>query len=142
MALRRERGQRANWNPEAKMRAYLVAESTVKFTGAEFTRKGKLARWPRSPYRDVYDEAKAKAQVALHRRDCPRCGVCGVCGNLLALNKKEHLKRYGCAERSKVDAPAGSPLSASHAHARATRAVAKNVLKDLWEEARHYHEGD
>ncbi len=59
------------------MRAYLIAETTIKFTGNEFTRNGKKVSPVRSPYRDVYDEAKAKAQEAAHRRDCPRCGVCG-----------------------------------------------------------------
>lgn len=41
---KRKRGQKSNWNAEAKMRAYVVAETVVKVGG---------------PYREVYDQAKA-----------------------------------------------------------------------------------
>lgn len=41
---RRRKGERSNWNAEAKMRAYLVAESCMKQR--------------RSPYRKVYDDAR------------------------------------------------------------------------------------
>lgn len=41
---KRRRGQKANWNAEAKMRAYVVAETVVKVGG---------------PYREVYDQARA-----------------------------------------------------------------------------------
>lgn len=42
----RRRGQKANWNADAKMRAYLVAESCMKHRN--------------SPYRPVYDAGRAK----------------------------------------------------------------------------------
>lgn len=42
---KRKRGQKSNWNAEAKMRAYIVADSCIK------TRQ--------SPYRAVYDAARA-----------------------------------------------------------------------------------
>lgn len=41
---KRKRGQKSNWNAEAKMRAYIVAEAVVKAGG---------------PYREVYDQARA-----------------------------------------------------------------------------------
>lgn len=41
---KRRRGQKSNWNAEAKMRAYVVADTVVKVGG---------------PYREIYDQAKA-----------------------------------------------------------------------------------
>lgn len=41
---KRKRGQKSNWNAEAKMRAYICAETAMKVGG---------------PYREVYDAAKA-----------------------------------------------------------------------------------
>jgi hypothetical protein len=68
------------------------------------------------PYRDVYDAARAKHDGAVHATECKRCAPAG------------------------KPAPAGSPLSAGHQHARALRAVAKEVLRDLWREAKRLHE--
>lgn len=45
VAVRRKKGQRANWSADAKMRAYLIAESCIKQA--------------RSPYRAVYDQRRA-----------------------------------------------------------------------------------
>lgn len=68
------------------------------------------------PYRDVYDATRAKYDGALHQVECRRCGPAG------------------------KPAQVGSPLSAGHQHARALRAVAKTVLRDLWREAKRIHE--
>jgi hypothetical protein len=95
---RLRRGQKANWNATLKMRAHLIAESCIKQSA--------------SPYRKVYDDARAKYAEAVHAEDCKRCGPSG------------------------NPALAGSPLSDGHKHARALRAVAKEFLKDLWIEAR------
>jgi ribosomal protein L37E len=100
---RRRRGEKANWNADLKMRAFLIAESCIKQVG-----KG-------SPYRAVYDEARAKYADAVHADECRRCGPSG------------------------SPAPAGSPLNDGHKHARAIRAVAKAFLRDLWIEARRIH---
>jgi hypothetical protein len=97
----RARGQRANWSAAAKMRAHLVAVSIVKAGG---------------PYREVYDEARAKHADAVHQVECRRCGPSG------------------------RPAAVGSPVSAGHQHARALRAVCKAVLRDLWREAKRLHE--
>lgn len=97
-APRRSRGRRANWNPTAKMRVFLIAESCMKQM--------------RSPYRVIYDAGRSKYAEALHPVDCKRCGLEG------------------------RPAPAGSQLSDGHKHARALRLVAKEILKDIWIEAR------
>lgn len=57
-AQRRTKGQKSNWNPDARMRARLIAESCIKT-------KGK--------YRDVYDEWRAKYADSVHNFDCPQC---------------------------------------------------------------------
>lgn len=101
VAVARQRGAKVNWSPTAKMRAFLVAESIVKAGG---------------PYRQVYDDGRAKYADAVHQVECKRCGPAG------------------------KPAPTGSPLSAGHQHARALRLVAKTVLRDLWREARRIHE--
>lgn len=101
VAATRQRGVKVNWSPTAKMRAYLIAESIVKAGG---------------PYRQVYDDGRAKYADAVHQVECKRCGPAG------------------------KPAPTGSPLSAGHQHARALRLVAKTVLRDLWREARRIHE--
>jgi hypothetical protein len=101
VAAARARGQKANWSADAKMRAYLVAVSIVKAGG---------------PYREVYDQARAKYDGAVHQVECKRCGPAG------------------------KPAQPGSAISAGHQHARAIRIVAKEVLKDLWREAKRLHE--
>lgn len=49
VAARRRKGQKANWSSDAKMRAYLIAESCVKNR--------------RSPYRAVYDDRREDTAV-------------------------------------------------------------------------------
>ena len=53
VAVRRKKGQRANWSSVAKMRAYLIAESCIKQA--------------RSPYRGLYE--KRRAHTAVTRPD-------------------------------------------------------------------------
>lgn len=72
----------------------------------------------RSPYRAVYDAAREKYAEALHDRPCVRCGPAG------------------------KPAEPGSALSLAHQHARGLRAVQKELLKDLWIEARRLHQID
>jgi hypothetical protein len=67
-------------------------------------------------YRRVYDAARVKYADAVHEVACVRCGPRG------------------------NPAPPGSPLSDGHKHGRGLRAVAKQVLKDLWREARAVHD--
>lgn len=99
----RRRGEQVNYNPDARMRAFLIAESCMKQS--------------RSPYRVVYDDARAKYADAIHGVKCVRCGPSG------------------------KPAEVGSPLSAGHQHARALRLVAKAFLRDLWVAAREAERG-
>lgn len=112
-APRRQRGQQANWSTEAKTRAYLVAEGCVKAIGGE-TKAGIVKQ--RSPYRDVYEEHRAKHDGALHKHECVRCGPSG------------------------KPAQPGSEIAPGHAHARAMRAVSKAILKDLFLVCKAEHE--
>ncbi len=57
-APRRSKGQKMNWNNEARKRAWLIATSCVKTKGH---------------YRDVYDEARAKYAEATHKGECKQC---------------------------------------------------------------------
>jgi len=100
----RRRGEKGNWNATLKMRAHLIAESCMKT--------------PTSPYRKVYDEARAKYADAVHAEECKRCGPSG------------------------KPAQRGTELSDGHKHARALRLVAKTFLRDLWEESRRVHMHD
>lgn len=75
---KRKKGVKSNWNPTAKMRAFLIAESCIKQR--------------ESPYRSVYD----RARKSWEKRD----------------------------------------VSDGHKHNHALRLVAKDVLKDLFLEAR------
>lgn len=103
---------------------------------AQRRRKGVLSNWndkaksraflmaqscvksPGGRYSDLYKAERERLTDALHPHDCVRCGPSG------------------------KPAIAGSQLSAGHQHARALRKVAKEILKDLWAEARGVHEGE
>lgn len=98
-APRRQRGVQANWSEDARKRAWLIATSCVKQKAG-------------TRYREVYDNARAKYEEALHKVSCIRCGPSG------------------------KPAEVGTPLSNGHQHGRALRAVAKKVLQDVWVEAR------
>lgn len=110
---RRQKGLRDNWSADAKMRAHLIAAQTIKFDGKP-DKNGRVLT--ASPYRAVYDAARAQYADAVHPTHCVRCGPSG------------------------SPALPGSPLSAAHQHARAVRRVAKAILKDLYVEARALHQ--
>ncbi|WP_099021202.1 TIGR-Tas system RNA-guided endonuclease [Mycolicibacterium palauense] len=99
-AVHRSRGVQSNWNPDARMRLWLVAQSCIKTKGE---------------YRQVYDAGRERYADAVHVVECQRCGPKG------------------------KPAQPGSPLSAGHQHARATRLIVKAVLKDLWQASRACH---
>lgn len=124
---KRAKGQLANWNSAAKMRAWVIAKQVEKT--------------PKSPYRTVYVETKVKYADAVHLVECAQCSLCKNCGNPLTQFPREHLAQYGCGTRKPAYAPPGSPLKKSHIQARALRAVAKEVLRDLYNEARDWHYG-
>ena len=124
VAPKRARGQRANWSSAAKMRAYLIAESTMKQlkrtcpADEEAGYATHVDGCECSAYRKVYDAAREKYADAVHHAECIRCGPKG------------------------KPAPVGSDLSRKHKQARALRIVAKELLKGLWREARRIHLGE
>lgn len=67
-------------------------------------------------YRGVYDSARLRYADRLHEAPCVRCGPAG------------------------KPAQPGTPLSPGHQHARALRIVSKEILRDLWIEARGIYE--
>lgn len=119
----RRRGERANWNSTLKMRAYLIAEATVKagvrkLDGCDDSDGYDLEhRLANTPYAEVYLATRAKYADATHAEECKRCGPSG------------------------NPAKPGSPLSDGHKHGRALRLVAKTFLRDLWEEVRRVQLG-
>lgn len=125
VAPRRAKGERANWNSAARMRARLVAESCVKQDSS-------------SLYRQVYEQGRKKYADAVHAVDCSQCGMCGTCGKPPGAGRQEH-EAGGCPNRKVVKAVAGTPLRDGHKHARALRLVSKEVLKDLYLAARDWH---
>lgn len=112
VAARRQRGVRANWNADAKMRAYLIAKSCIRQSGQPDI-NGKVR--PLSPYRTVYDKRKENTAGRPHATPCVRCGPKGKAAQV------------------------GSPWSDAHRDADALRIVAKEILKDLWREAKRVH---
>jgi len=66
--------------------------------------------------RELYDKRKAATEGRAHSGECVRCGPSG------------------------KPAQPGTPWSDGHRHADALRIVSKEVLKDLWREARRIHE--
>lgn len=69
-------------------------------------------------YRKVYDTARAHYADAIHTTECKRCGPAG------------------------KPAQPGTPLSLAHQHARGLRAIAKQLLKDLWLAAEAHRKED
>lgn len=118
---RRRKGERANWSADAKMRAYLIAESCKR----QLVRPCALPdgqAWAVhlddcacSPYRVLYDRERERLVDTAHPEPCVRCGPAG------------------------SPAAAGTARAAGHVQAMALRRVAKEVLADLWREAKRLH---
>lgn len=113
-------------SPEAHIRSAGVAPKRARGVKANWSATAKMRAYliatscvkqPKGTrYRDVYDVTRAKYAEAVHQVECVRCGPSG------------------------KPALPGSPLSDGHKHARALRAIAKEVLRDLWREAKRLHE--
>jgi hypothetical protein len=122
-APRKRKGHRVHWDPAARMRLRLVTESCMKQLRKPCLKVTELGyalhdvNCHCSPYRVVYDDARAKYADAVHLAPCSQC----------------------VPKRSGLVAPAGSPLKDGHKHARALRMVGREVLKNLWAEARRLH---
>jgi hypothetical protein len=81
-------------NPNLKMIVHLMAECAMKQMS--------------SPYRVVYDDARAATVDKLHTVECVRCGPSG------------------------KPAQPGTPWNPGHQHAHALRVTGKEILRDLW----------
>jgi hypothetical protein len=125
--LKRVKGEKVNWSPTAKMRLHNIIEPIKKLIKAPcYSEKDEKGAYIRaihvegectcSPYRVLWDKARDKYAGTLHPEDCVRCGPSG------------------------HPALAGSPRSAAHQAALADRLVKKEILKDLWREAKRLHE--
>lgn len=72
-------------------------------------------------YADIYRETKEHYAGAVHDRECAQCGT---------------RKKDGSPG---LPALPTTPLKDGHVHARALRAISKELLRDLWIEARKHH---
>lgn len=118
-APRRRRGEVVRHNPDARKRAWLVIDSCLKCTAGKKLETCVLDEneWLKhsdgcecSPYRVIYDDARRQYADSVHVADCPQC-----------------------------KAKAGEPLRLGHQKARAVRLAARQLIKDLWAEARRIH---
>jgi hypothetical protein len=120
VARRRIKGKRAKWSHKARKNAWLIVTSCKKQVAGKTAGTCIVDDDERikhadgcacSPYRVLYDDARRKYDNAIHDHDCAQC------------------KRK-----------AGEPLTAGHQEGRAMRLVSKEILKDLWREAKRLHE--
>lgn len=118
LAARRRRGQRANWSPGAKMRAYLIAESCLKQIDADCKEFGH--EFEETP--DGGPEADG-THVAVPPVQVCKCSPYRVKYDL----RKEH---------TRVTRP---DWTDGHRHNDALRIAAKEILKHLWVAARDWH---
>lgn len=123
-SIRRQKGQKSNWNATSKMRIYNVAAQTVKMLrapcvvleGDRHVTHGEDCTC--GPWRQMYDQRRWHTLERTHARPCVRCGPSG------------------------NPAAVGSPWSDAHKHADAIRVVGKGILKGLWVQARELHKAD
>lgn len=124
---KRAKGQQMNWSPDAKMRLHVVVEPIIKMISKPcYSVKGDDNEYlyavhiegacTCSPYRVLWDQARAKYSGSVHPETCVRCGPSG------------------------NPAKAGSVRSAKHQMEMANRIVKKAILRDLWREAKRIHE--
>ena len=121
VARRRQKYVKANWSDDVKKRAFLVAEKCMQ-TLREPCYRPEGSEWAIhadgcecSAYRLLYDRERERLADSVHREECARCGPAG------------------------QPALTGSRRSLGHKKAMALRRVAKEILKDLWREARRIH---
>lgn len=122
---RRKRGEKANWSTKAKTRAFLIAQKCM-VVGINKVICPPHPEWDIvihdkdhcecSPFRVIYDKRRLVTKDRMHRNECIRCGPSG------------------------SPAQPGSPLSKAHKHADALRVVSKEILKQMWIEARRLHQ--
>lgn len=131
VAARRQKGQRANWSSDAKIRALLVAESCKRQLTAPCHRPDgspyatHVDDCTCSPWRVLYDLRRAETTSRVHTTEC--------------LNRSR-ITPNGCGTREHPEWGAvGSPWRPGHQEQDAVRIVAKQILKSLWHAARDLH---
>lgn len=147
VAAKRQKGVKSNWSNDAKVRTWLCASSCVRQLRQPCEApegEALVAHHPEcacSRYRLTYDAGRAKYADAVHPVDCAQCGTCGTCGKPPGVSRVVHAET-GCTERKVIHSLAGTPLRDGHKHARALRLAAKAILRDLWLEAKAWHESE
>jgi hypothetical protein len=115
-APKRTRGQQSNWSENARKRIWVISEALMK-GGRKAEGDSRGEQDPQQDrFRIIYDNAKVKYADAVHTVECVRCGPSG------------------------KPAQVGSPISDAHRHARALRAVSKELLKEMWRAAKAEYE--
>jgi hypothetical protein len=108
---RRTKGEQGNWNSIAKTKAFVVAECCMKQSGGR--------------YRELYVEAKAKADGKLHTSQCQ---------NTVKPSLTGPKGSNGCGTQAQPELGApGTPWRDGHKHRHALGVVARRILIDLWE---------
>jgi hypothetical protein len=131
---KRRKGVKSNWNAEAKMRAFLCAESCIKQTGgtddaiAGAISMGDSRR--RSPYRDVYDQARTNwadhDTTDGHKHNhALRLVAKAILRDLFLEAKRVHESSWGGSEEPPQEASPESPSSARAEVAPASDPTAK-----------------
>lgn len=124
------KGEKANWSDDARKRVHLVAaKCKMQLSKPCYSVKGDDGLVSHtvhidgecvcSRYRILYDQKKAHYASSVHSRECNRC-----------------------TGKGKPPAPIGSLRKAAHVDAMALRSVKKEILRDLWHEAKRIHEGE
>lgn len=124
---RKVKGQQVNWSTEAKTRAFNCIDPvkqqlrkpcvSLRDDDGDHVGAEHLAGCQCSPYRVIYDEAKAKYAGTTHSSECHRC-----------------------TGKGRPPAEIGSPRKPAHVDQMAIRYVTKVLLKNLWREAKRLHE--
>lgn len=126
---RKQKGEKANWSAAAKMRAFNCIDPVKKTLRAPCVKleddDGKhvgavhVEDCQCSPYRVIYDEAKAKYVGSVHSAECARC-----------------------TGKGQPPAEVGSPRKPAHIDQMAVRYATKALLKNLWLEAKRLHDAN
>lgn len=130
VAAKRRKGVRSNWSGNAKMRAYLVAESCMKQLDKD-CRDGHTSREDQSsPAVPAQDDAGRDGQGSPGTHIIPAISACACSPYRVVYDTRR--------AHTAVTHPEWTD---GHSHNDALRIAAKEILKDLWRAARDYHHG-
>ena len=110
---RRQKGVKANWNSRAKSRAFVAANAALR----------------QGHYAPLYQRAKAAAAAKVHDRQCQN--------TVYSSPNAAQRTANGCGTRAHPEwGEPGSPWRPGHQHQHAISIVAKEILKDMFLEAK------